>query len=41
MPNLGRPEVDVLEGLTAAILVDQERIGSNPRSTVGTITDAK
>src|SRR3954462_2354410 len=40
MPNLGRPEVDVLEGLTTAILVDQERIGSNPRSTVGTITDA-
>ncbi|HVQ88965.1 MAG TPA: excinuclease ABC subunit UvrA [Actinomycetes bacterium] len=40
MPNLGRPEVDVLDGLTTAILVDQERIGSNPRSTVGTVTDA-
>ena len=40
MPNLGRPDVDVLEGLTTAIIVDQERMGSNPRSTVGTATDA-
>src|SRR3989440_142483 len=40
MPALGRPEVDVLEGLTTAIIVDQERMGSNPRSTVGTATDA-
>jgi excinuclease UvrABC ATPase subunit len=40
MPNLGRPEVDVLDGLTTAIIVDQERMGSNPRSTVGTATDA-
>jgi excinuclease UvrABC ATPase subunit len=40
MPSLARPEVDVLEGLTTAILVDQERMGSNPRSTVGTATDA-
>jgi excinuclease UvrABC ATPase subunit len=40
MPTLARPEVDVLEGLTTAILVDQERIGGDPRSTVGTITDA-
>jgi excinuclease ABC A subunit len=40
MPTLSRPEVDVLEGLTTAILVDQERMGSNPRSTVGTATDA-
>jgi excinuclease UvrABC ATPase subunit len=40
MPTLGRPEVDLLEGLTTAIVVDQERIGSNPRSTVGTATDA-
>ena len=40
MPTLGRPEVDTLEGLTTAILVDQERLGSNPRSTVGTVTDA-
>ena len=40
MPTLARPEVDVLEGLTTAIAVDQERIGSNPRSTVGTATDA-
>src|SRR3954453_15881342 len=40
MPTLGRPDVDLLEGLTTAIIVDQERIGSNPRSTVGTITDA-
>ncbi len=40
MPNLSRPEVDVLEGLTTAIIVDQERMGANPRSTVGTATDA-
>jgi excinuclease UvrABC ATPase subunit len=40
MPTLTRPEVDVLEGLTTAIIVDQERMGSNPRSTVGTATDA-
>ncbi len=40
MPALARPEVDVLEGLTTAIIVDQERMGSNPRSTVGTATDA-
>src|SRR5947209_19436393 len=40
MPTLTRPEVDVLEGLTTAIIVDQERIGANPRSTVGTVTDA-
>ncbi len=40
MPTLARPEVDVLEGLTTAIIVDQERLGSNPRSTVGTVTDA-
>ena len=40
MPALSRPEVDVLEGLTTAIIVDQERMGSNPRSTVGTATDA-
>src|SRR4029078_1213324 len=40
MPSLARPDVDVLEGLTTAILVDQERMGSNPRSTVGTVTDA-
>ncbi len=40
MPTLARPEVDVLDGLTTAIVVDQERIGSNPRSTVGTVTDA-
>src|SRR3979411_1809886 len=40
MPALARPEVDVLEGLTTAIIVDPERIGANPRSTVGTITDA-
>ena len=39
MPTLARPEVDVLEGLTTAIIVDQERVGSNPRSTVGTATD--
>jgi excinuclease UvrABC ATPase subunit len=40
MPTLARPEVDVLEGLTTAILVDQERMGANVRSTVGTATDA-
>ena len=40
MPTLTRPEVDLLEGLTTAIVVDQERMGSNPRSTVGTATDA-
>jgi len=40
MPTLARPEVDVLEGLTTAILVDQERMGANARSTVGTATDA-
>jgi len=40
MPTMSRPEVDVLAGLTTAILVDQERMGANPRSTVGTATDA-
>jgi excinuclease UvrABC ATPase subunit len=40
MPNLARPDVDVLEGLTTAIIVDQEPMGANPRSTVGTATDA-
>ncbi|MER5334351.1 excinuclease ABC subunit UvrA [Micromonospora sp. NPDC002717] len=40
MPTLARPEVDRLQGLTTAIIVDQERMGSNPRSTVGTATDA-
>ncbi len=40
MPTLSRPEVDVLEGLTTAIIVDQERMGANSRSTVGTATDA-
>ncbi|KHL00344.1 ATP-binding cassette domain-containing protein [Sinomonas humi] len=40
MPSLSRPDVDVLEGLTTAIIVDQEPMGSNPRSTVGTATDA-
>jgi excinuclease UvrABC ATPase subunit len=40
MPTLARPEVDVLDGLTTAIIVDQERMGTNPRSTVGTATDA-
>ncbi|SED71824.1 excinuclease ABC subunit UvrA [Streptomyces sp. Ag109_O5-10] len=40
MPNLARPEVDVLEGLTTAIIVDQQRMGGDPRSTVGTATDA-
>jgi excinuclease UvrABC ATPase subunit len=39
MPTLARPDVDVLEGLTTAIIVDQERMGGNPRSTVGTATD--
>src|SRR3981189_3479831 len=40
MPALARPEVDVLEGVTTAIIVDQERMGANSRSTVGTATDA-
>src|SRR5215203_4619398 len=40
MPTLARPDVDVLEGLTTAIIVDQERMGANVRSTVGTATDA-
>lgn len=40
MPTLARPDVDVLDGLTTAIIVDQERMGANPRSTVGTVTDA-
>ncbi|MGL5858620.1 MAG: ATP-binding cassette domain-containing protein [Angustibacter sp.] len=40
MPTLARPEVDLLDGLTTAIIVDQERLGANPRSTVGTVTDA-
>jgi len=40
MPALARPEVDVLEGLTTAIIVDQQRMGADPRSTVGTATDA-
>src|SRR5262245_35262206 len=40
MPSMARPEVDVLEGLTTAIIVDQERMGANARSTVGTATDA-
>ena len=40
MPTLARPEVDVLEGLTTAIIVDQQRMGTDPRSTVGTATDA-
>ncbi|MCF2588145.1 ATP-binding cassette domain-containing protein [Brevibacterium sp. UCMA 11752] len=39
MPAMARPEVDVLDGLTTAIIVDQERIGANPRSTVGTVSD--
>ncbi|HWV58891.1 MAG TPA: hypothetical protein VNZ57_15665, partial [Longimicrobiales bacterium] len=39
-PTLSRPDVDVLEGLTTAIIVDQERMGANARSTVGTVTDA-
>jgi excinuclease UvrABC ATPase subunit len=40
MPTLGRPDVDVLEGLTTAIIIDQERMGTDARSTVGTATDA-
>lgn len=40
MPTLARPDVDLLEGITTAIIVDQEQMGSNPRSTVGTATDA-
>jgi excinuclease UvrABC ATPase subunit len=40
MPSLDRPDVDLLEGLTTAIIVDQERMGANVRSTVGTATDA-
>ncbi len=40
MPSLARPDVDVLDGLTTAVLLDQERMGANPRSTVGTVTDA-
>ena len=40
MPTMGRPDVDVLDGLTTAIIVDQERLGANARSTVGTVTDA-
>ncbi|MEU1993498.1 excinuclease ABC subunit UvrA [Nocardia gamkensis] len=40
MPTLARPDVDVLDGLTTAIIVDQQRMGSDPRSTVGTATDA-
>ncbi|GAB3807324.1 excinuclease ABC subunit UvrA [Micromonospora zhanjiangensis] len=40
MPTLARPDVDVLDGLTTAIIVDQERLGTDPRSTVGTATDA-
>ncbi|MEV8309180.1 excinuclease ABC subunit UvrA [Streptomyces flavidovirens] len=40
MPTLARPEVDVLEGLTTAIVVDQQRLGADPRSTLGTATDA-
>src|SRR5512146_1533008 len=40
MPTLARPDVDVLDGLTTAIVVDQERMGADPRSTVGTATDA-
>lgn len=40
MPTMARPDVDVLEGLTTAIIVDQERMGADPRSTVGTATDA-
>ncbi|KPM56592.1 daunorubicin resistance protein DrrC [Frankia sp. CcI49] len=39
MPTVARPEVDVLEGLTTAIIVDQQRMGADPRSTVGTATD--
>ncbi|HKS48350.1 MAG TPA: excinuclease ABC subunit UvrA [Amycolatopsis sp.] len=40
MPTLARPDVDVMDGLTTAIIVDQERMGADPRSTVGTATDA-
>ncbi|MBM4366705.1 MAG: excinuclease ABC subunit UvrA [Deltaproteobacteria bacterium] len=40
MPTLGRPDVDLLDGLTTAIIVDQERLGAHARSTVGTVTDA-
>ncbi len=40
MPTLARPEVDVMDGLTTAIIVDQERMGADARSTVGTATDA-
>src|SRR5688572_9898805 len=40
MPTMARPDVDVLEGLTTAIIIDQERMGANSRSTVGTVTDA-
>ncbi|WP_285589476.1 excinuclease ABC subunit UvrA [Actinomycetospora sp. NBRC 106378] len=40
MPTLARPDVDVLDGLTTAIIVDQQRLGADPRSTVGTATDA-
>src|SRR5215212_10367769 len=40
MPTLARPDVDVLAGLTTAIIIDQERMGANARSTVGTATDA-
>lgn len=40
MPSMARPDVDVLDGLTTAIIVDQERMGADPRSTVGTATDA-
>src|SRR5436190_19736840 len=40
MPTLARPDVDVLDGLTTAIIIDQERMGADPRSTVGTATDA-
>ncbi len=40
MPTMARPDVDLLDGLTTAIIVDQERLGANPRSTVGTATDA-
>src|SRR3979490_1230130 len=40
MPTLARPEVDVMDGLTTAIIVDQQRMGADPRSTVGTATDA-
>src|SRR6478736_447402 len=39
MPSQARPDVDLLDGLTTAIIVDQERMGANPRSTLGTATD--